>query len=46
MEKILVDIRNTRLQDIFKKDLVNVNELINKILDMQVEIDVLKEQNE
>lgn len=46
MEKVLINIKNEGLYDIFRKDTVTVNELLNAIKDLKCELDSLIEQNE
>ena len=44
MDKILVDIRNEGLYDIFRKDTVTVDELIHALQDLKCELDSLEEK--
>lgn len=45
MYRIKIDIRNTELQEVFNgRDLVSIDDLVNKILDYKVELDSLYEK--
>lgn len=44
--EVFVKIKNTELEHIFGVDYVSIENLTNKILDLQTEIEVLKEKDE
>mgnify|MGYP006923323411 CR=1 FL=1 len=44
--EVFIKIKNTELEHIFGVDYVSIKDLTNKILDLQTEIEVLKEKDE
>lgn len=43
--EVFIKIKNTELEHIFGVDYVSIEDLTNKILDLQTEIEVLKEKD-
>ena len=44
--EVFIKIKNTNLEHIFGVDYITIEDLTNKILDLQTEIEVLKEKEE
>lgn len=42
--KTFIKIKNTELEHIFGVDYITIDDLVNKVLDLQVEIDRLEEE--